>query len=128
MRCRPWSPTARCSRCTPGTTTRWATPAAWSIWPATWKASASEDERVATLFALFADASLACLAAGVTLGTNRQLRAPRRAQLRHRHRRLLGLHAHRRCAAHAGAAALLSAGLLAVHARLPVPALRGGGR
>ena len=41
-----------------------------------------------------------------------------------RHRVLLGLHADRRRAAHAGAAALLPARLLAVHARLPVPALR----
>ena len=52
----------------------------------------------------------------------------RHAQLRDRHRRLLGLHAQRRRAAHAGAAALLPARLLAVHAGLPVPALRGDGR
>src|SRR5690606_10242892 len=99
--------------------TRWATPAAWSIWPATWKASASDDERVATRILATARAAR---------GGRQRRCAPRRAQLRHRHRRLLGLHAHRRRAAHAGASALLPPGRLAVRARLPVPALRGGGR
>ena len=46
------------------------------------------------------------------------------AQLPGRHGLLLGLHPDRRRAAHAGAAALLQARLLAVHAGLPVPALR----
>ena len=46
------------------------------------------------------------------------------AQLPHRHGVLLGLHPDRRRAAHAGAAALLQARLFALHAGLPVPALR----
>ena len=49
-----------------------------------------------------------------------------RAQLPDRHRELLGLHADRRRAAHAGAAALLQPRLHAVHAGVPVPALRDG--
>ena len=45
-------------------------------------------------------------------------------QLHAGHRRLLGVHAHRRCAADAGAAALQRARLLAGGDRVPVPRLR----
>ncbi len=80
----------RCSRSMPGTTTRLAMPAAWSISPTS---SSSE------------------------------VRDGRRSQLPDRHGQLLELHADRRRAAHAGAAALLCARLHAVHAGVPVPAL-----
>src|SRR4030095_3241952 len=76
----------------PGTTTRWAMSAAWSISP-TWSSTRRRD------------------------GTGN-------APLPGRDRLLLELHPGRRRAAHAGAAALLQARLLALHARLPVPALR----
>ncbi len=108
-RARRWSPAGPRSRCWPGTTTSGATRTGSSISPPGWRrrpraSSAPRDER----------------------RDRRHRRGRGRpAQLRDRHRRLLGRHDRRRRQPHAGALLLLRARLQPVRGRDAVPLLRG---